>query len=177
MTWLAEQGTYLAGQEAVDTLDLVAIEMERKYGADRLRCLVPEELRTKFDRQRKLTNDAITHGELADVLRETKRMQTAWKALDAVASENPANALPATVWEVSLEDGSVAQIVRESSQAGLQAALNAQQGRQCAVYTLEEVGRLLSKFPSLYETKRVFPGATVTKVRQSIADPWDGAPQ
>ncbi len=103
-------------------------------------------------------------------------MQTAWMALDKVASQNPANFLPPTVWEVPLEDGSVAQIVRESEQAGLAAALAVQQGRQCAVYTLEEVGRLLSKFPSLYETKRAFPGSTVTAVRQSVTDPWNGAP-
>lgn len=177
MTWSATQGGYLAGQEAIDSLDLIAISMERKFGADRLRLLIPEELRTKFDKQRKLTNDAITSGELADVQRECARMQNAWRAADAVASQNPASALPATVWEVPLEDGSVAQIVRESELAGLQAAWNVQAGRKCAVYTLEEVGRLLSKFTTLYEAKHVFPGAVVTAVRQSVTDPLNGGPQ
>ncbi len=176
MTWLAEQGTFLTGQEAIDTLDLVALECERKFGADRLRTLVDEDLRTKFDRQRKLTTDAITNGELADVLRETRRMITAWRTLDKVASENPSNFLPPSVWEIALEGGSVAQIVRESNMAGLQAAENVQQGRKVAVYTLEEVGRILSKFPSLYQIKDYFAGATVTAIRQNVGDPWDGAP-
>lgn len=171
MTWQANHGTNLAGQEAVDTLDLVAITMERKWGADRLRLLVPEELRIKFDRQRKLTNDAIVSGELPAVQRETKRMATAWRTLDATADQDPANRLPATVWEVPLEDGSVAQLVRETDLAGLQAAKEAAAGRRVAVYTLEEIGRLLGKFPTLYEAKHVFPGATVTAVRQSITDP------
>ncbi len=175
MTWLAEPGTYLSGSEAITSLDLVALDCERRYGCDRLRLLVDEDLRTRFDRQRQLTDDAITRGDLADVQRECKRMIAAWRTLDRIASENPANFLPASVWEVPLEDGTVAQIVREPEQASLQAAKEAAAGRQVAVYTLEEVGRLLSKFPSLYQTKMVFPGATVTKVRQSVTDPLTNA--
>jgi hypothetical protein len=176
MSWLADQGTYLAGQEAVDTLDLTAIDMERKWGTDRLRLLVPEDLRTKFDRQRKLTNDAIASGELVDVQRECKRMVTAWRALDAAADSNPASRLPATVWEIPAEDGSVIQIVRESDMAGLQAAEAVQSGRKVRVFTLEEVGRILDKLPSLYSVKDYFPGSIVTVVRQSVGDPWNGAP-
>jgi hypothetical protein len=177
MTWQNSYGTNLAGQEAVDSLDLVAIQMERKWGADRLRLLVSEELRAKFDRQRKLTNDAIMAGDLAALQRETKRMITAWRALDTAADQDPANRLPATVWEVPLEDGSVAQLVRETEMAGLQAARERAAGRQVAVYTLEEVGRLLSKFPTLYAAKHVFPGATVTCIRQSVTDPLNNAPE
>jgi hypothetical protein len=178
MTWNADQGTYLTGQEAIDTLDLVAIEMERKWGADRLRLLVPEDLRTKFDMQRKLLNIAIDCGELDDVLRETRRMRTAWRALDKAAEQNiDARPLPATVWEVPASDGSVIQLVRESELAGLLAAQETHSGRKVLVFTLEEVGRILEKFPSLYETKRVFPGCTITAVRQSVSDPWAGAPE
>lgn len=174
-TWNDNPGTYLAGQEAVDTLDLVAIDMERKWGAGRLRLLIPEDLRTRFDRQRLLTNEAILNGKLEDVRRETRRMITAWKAADQAAESDPAvKRLPEAVWEISLEDGSVAQIVRDSSVAGLQAAQEAISGRKVAVYTLEEVGRLLSRFPSLYQTKAAFPGATVTKIRTSVTDPLDG---
>jgi hypothetical protein len=171
MTWMAEPGTYLTGQEAIDTLDLLALTMERKWGADRLRLLVPEELRTKFDRQRLLTNQAIWSGELEDVTRETRRMATAWRALDAAADKDAANHLPPVVWEVPLEDGSVAQIVRDASQASQQAALMAQSGRKVSVYSLAEVGRLLSKFPTLCQTLATFPGSTITAVRQSVADP------
>lgn len=176
MTWQADQGTYLTGQEAVDSLDLTALECERKFGAGRLRLLVDEDLRTRFDRQRKLTDTAITSGELADVLRETKRMIAAWRTLDRIASENPANFLPPTIWECVASDGSVIQIVKESNQAGLQAAENVQQGRMVRVFTLEEVGRILDKIPALYACKDYWPGSTVTAIRQTISDPWEGQP-
>jgi len=69
--------------------------------------------------------------------------------------------------------GSVAAIVPDDSHAAL---VNAE-GRQVAVYTLEEIGRLLSAHPQIAKTKKVFPGATVTAVRRSVEDPlnavWD----
>jgi hypothetical protein len=77
------------------------------------------------------------------------------------------------VWEVPLADGSVAAIVPDDSHAAL---VNAE-GRQVAVYTLAEIGRLLSAHPHIVKTKKVFPGATVTAVRRSVEDPlnavWD----
>jgi hypothetical protein len=176
MTWLAEQGTYLSGQEAIDSLDLVAIECERRWGCDRLRLLVPEDLRTKFDRQRLLTDAAITRGDLDDVLRETKRMISAWRALDKVASSNPQAMLPPTVWETPGPDGCVIQIVKEGEQAGMVAAQNVANGRRVQVYTLEEVGRILANLPSLYKIKETFPGATIVAVRQSVADPLNHMP-
>ncbi len=177
MTWMSSPGTYLSGQEAIDSVDLIAIAMERKWGADRLRCLVSEDLRTKFDSQRLKTNKAIWHGELDDVIRETRRMQSAWRTLDKAATDIGAKGLAATVWEVSLPDGLVIQIVRESDQANLQAASEAAAGRKVAVYTLEEVGRILAKFPTLYQTKSTFPGAEVTQVRMSVRDPLEGMDQ
>ena len=51
------------------------------------------------------------------------------------------------------------------------------EGRRLAVYTLEEIGRLLSAYPDIAKAKLVFPGAEVTEVRRSIEDPmgaiWD----
>jgi hypothetical protein len=38
------------------------------------------------------------------------------------------------------------------------AALVNSEGRQVAVYTLEEIGRLLSAHPHIAKTKKVFPG-------------------
>jgi hypothetical protein len=60
-TWADTPGTYIAGRANIDGADAVAIEMERKWGCDRLRLLVSTELREKFDRQRFLLNQAICH--------------------------------------------------------------------------------------------------------------------
>lgn len=165
--WHSTNGLYIAGRAEVDDLDAVAVEMEAKWGCDRLRLLVPVELRVKFDRQRYLTNHAIWHGELDDVRRECRRMITAWRALDRVATEAGAHTRPPEVWEVALSDGAVAAIVRDNHAARSVLA----DGRHVHVYTLDEIGRLISGFPALAKIKETFRGAAVTGVRTQVDDP------
>jgi hypothetical protein len=43
-----------------------------------------------------------------------------------------------------------------------------------AIYTLDEVARLLAGFPGLARAKETFPGATVMQVTRTIGDPLDG---
>lgn len=169
-SWQSGPTVFLAGQEEVDEMDLVAREMELKWGCDRLRLLVPKDLREKFDRQRLLTNTAIKSGELEDVRRECQRMIKAWTALDRAAEAAGADPRPQEVWEcVGPTSGAVYAIVRQSSDArGLKA-----DGRHVNVYTLDEIARLLDGFPAIVKAKQVFPGATVTKVRTVISDPLD----
>lgn len=169
LRWDATHYAYVAGSAALTTLDLLAASMEAKWGADRLRLLISEPLRVRFDAQRAKTNAAIEGGTLADLQREATRMQSAWRAADAAATEAGASTLPTEVWEVVLDDGSVAAIVKEASEVGLVAA----EGRQVAVYSLAEVGRLLSRFPALTTAKRIWPGATVTALRNAPRDPLD----
>jgi hypothetical protein len=166
-SWARTNGSYIAGRACVDAADETSCEMEAKWGADRLRLLVSPDLREKFDRQRYLFNQAIWHGELKDVRRESGRMVNAWFALDRAAESAGASKLSREVWEVALSDGSVAAIVPDDGHAAL---VNAE-GRQVAVYTLEEIGRLLSAHPHIAKTKKVFPGATVIAVRRSVEDP------
>jgi hypothetical protein len=168
--WQSTHGTYLSGQAEIDDLDVLAAAMERKWGCDRLRLLVPVELREKFDRQRYLTNQAIWHGDLEAVRTQARRMQAAWRALDKVATEAGSTTLPPEVWEVTLSDGSVAALVREDWQASLVSG----DGRFVRVFTLAEVGRLLAGSPAASfaaAAKVVFPGATVVHVRSNIGDP------
>jgi len=170
--WQTTVGTFIGGQAEVDELDLVAIEMERKWGAGRLRLLVDTVLREKFDRQRYLVNQALWHGELQDVITQARRMIKAWQALDKAAEAAGKAQLDTDVWEVALPDGSVAALVRDPHQAGKVAAEN----RQIRVYTLEEIGHLIHNFPELSKAKIVFPGATVEKVRTRVADPLQAVP-
>lgn len=168
-SWARSHGTYITGRAYVDGVDETAIAMEFKWGADRLRLLVSNDLREKFDRQRYLLNQAIWHGELEDVRRETARMINAWNALDRAATEANKQPLPPAVWEIPLADGSVAAIVPDTARAKL---VNAE-GRQLAVYTLEEIASMLSA--ELVKPKLVFPGATITEIRsRSVEDPLNG---
>lgn len=169
-SWARTPGTYIAGRAYLDGADETAAEMEAKWGADRLRLLVGPELREKFDRQRYLLNQAIWHGELEDIRVQSGRMVTAWYALDKAATSAGKQPIAPAVWEVALADGSVAAIVPDDERAAL---VNAE-GRQVAVYTLDEIGRLLSNYPEVAKAKLVFPGAAVTEIRpRSVQDPLD----
>ena len=167
-SWARTPGTYIAGQAHIDGADAVAIAMETKWGADRLRLLVPVELREKFDRQRYLLNQAIWHGDLEDVRREASRMMAAWRTLDRVATEAGAALLAPEVWELALEDGTAVALVRSPEDA--RAVIG--QGRKLVVMTLDEIARLLSNYRAVVEAKAAFPGAKVTAVRRP-SDPLE----
>ena len=165
--WQTSVGTYIAGSEHVDEMDLVAVEMERKWGVDRLRLLVPLDLREKFDRQRYLVNQALWHGNLEGVKRETSRMVKAYQALDAAAQGAGKKPISAEVWEIPLPDGTVAALVKTNAEAHKVVS----EGRQMAVYTLDEIGRLIAGFPQILKAKEIFEGAQITAVRTNISDP------
>ena len=165
-SWARTPGTYISAQAHIDGADQVARDMELKWGVGRLRLLVPPELREKFDRQRYLLNRAVWHGDLEAVRQESSRMTVAWLALDKAATEAGAAVLSPEVWEVGLEDGTVAAIVRDGAEAAMAS------GRAVAVYTLDEIGRILSHCNAIADVKLTFPGATVEAVRRP-GDPLD----
>jgi hypothetical protein len=168
-SWSRTHGSYLAGHAYIDEADLTAAQMETRWGAGRLRLLVSPEMREKFDRQRYLLSAAIWHGDLEAVRREAKRMVTAWVALDKAATEAGKAAISPLVWEVALADGTVAAIVPNDDHARAVIA----EGRAVAVYTLDEIARLLSAYLDIVKAKLTFPGAEVTTIRKSISDPLD----
>jgi hypothetical protein len=162
-------GTYIAAQASIDVADQVATEMELKWGCGRLRLLVPAELTERFDRQRYLFNQSVWHGDLEMVRREATRMCAAWRKLDQAATEVGAKPLSPQVWELTLADGTVAAIVPDNAHAHAVTA----QGRKLAVYTLDEIGRMLDDYRAVSAAKLTFPGAEVTAVRRSVGDPLD----
>ena len=168
-SWANNPAQWMAGRAAIDEADALAHRLEQEWGAGRLRLLVGVELREKFDRQRYLFNQAIWHGTLDDVRREAGRMVKAWHAVEAAASAQGDRLAP-VVWEVAGEkSGKVFAIVRDGADARAVQA----DGRQVAVYTLDEIARLLEGFPAIAVAKAEFPGAAVVAVR-APSDPLDG---
>jgi len=167
--WMATPGMYIAGRAALDEADALEVELELKWGRDRLRLLVDAALREKFDRQRYLISNARWTGGLEDVRREAQRMVKAWKALDKAAEAAGAEVLDPAIWEVCLADGTVATIVREPQLANRILA----EGRRINVYTLEEIGHIISAFPEVAKAKEMFPGAEVTRTKMQVTDPLD----
>jgi len=168
-TWARSHGTYISGRAYLDEADRWAADMESKWGCGRLRLLVPPDLREKFDRQRYLLNRAVWHGQLEDVRVQSGRMVNAWKALDQAAEASGAGKLDLRIMEVVLDNGAVAAIVPDNDHARLVRA----EDRRMDVWTLEEVGRVLSAFPTVGKIKESFPGAEVVRCKRSIDDPMD----
>ena len=171
--WMVTPGAYMAGRAALDEADALEVELELKWGRDRLQLLVSTELREKFQRQRYLTNQARWHGQLVDVQREADRMAKAWRALDKAATAAGAPVLDPAIWEVTLEDGTVATLVREPQLANKVLA----DGRRLNVYTLDEIANMISAFPELVKAKQTFPGAKVEKTKTRVSDPLGVSPR
>jgi hypothetical protein len=169
-SWSNTHGTYLAGQAAIDGADAMAITMEQKWGAGRLRLLVDVSLRERFDKQRFLYNSAVWHGDLLAVQNESRRMVSAWVALDRAAEAAGASVLSYDVWEVALPDGTVAAIV--PVQAAAQYVTK--EGRRMVVYTLDEIATMLANYREVVTVKEAFPGSTVEAIRRTIGDPLNG---
>jgi hypothetical protein len=171
--WSNSNATYLAGRAALDPVDHLASEMETYWGCGRLRLLVSNDLRERFDRQRLKLNHAIWHGDLPTLQHEAARMLTAYKHLNETAQDNAelgVSMLGFPCLECTLQDGSIAVIVPSN----IEAHQIIHQDRRCHVYTIEEIARLIDGYPTLAKIKHSFPGATVTNIRRSVPDPLDG---
>ena len=170
--WQRTAGTFIAGCAETDEVSLVAAEMEKKWGVDRLRLLVDKELREKFDRQRYKFSHAIWHGNLQEVIVESRRMVAAWRALDRAAEAAGRPQTAPEVWEVALSNGRVVAVLRDWQDAAL--FEKQRQDRSAMVYTLEEVARLIEAFPEVIKARQMFGGGEITRTKGPDRDPLSG---
>ncbi len=170
--WNKTHGTYLTGCSHIDGVDVMAAQLEELWGCGRLRLLVDQPLREKFDRQRYLYNAAITNGELEDVRRESERMIRAWRAVAAAAIAAGAKPIDPVTMEVALEDGTVLIICPTNAEARV--TLDQVAGRKAVVYTLEELARIVGHYRDVVNMKLSYPGSEVTRVAKDVSDPLDG---
>lgn len=155
---------YLEARSVLDGVDALAVYMERKWGVDRLRLLVGDDLRAKFDRQRAKLNGAIWSGDLEDVQREANRMTNAWRALDAAAEAAGAKPIAREIIAELVVGGTVIWLVADSAAAyALQG-----DGRRAQVWTLDEVANVIKAFPEAVKAKTTFPGAEVVWSRPPL---------
>lgn len=155
-------------------VDHLATEMEAKWGCGRLRLLVPDEWRIKFDSQRLKWNGAVYSGSLPDVELHAARMRAAWAKLDALAAEAGQLPLHPDVWEFAGSDGRVIAFCRDDTSAVAVAATLA--GRAVEVWTPREILALIERYPVLRVVKQEFPGARVERVRAPLPPGGDEIP-
>ena len=158
--------SWVADQNAVDEVDRLAIEAERKWGVGRLRLLVPLELRQKFDSQRARLNAAIASADSPRLAEECRRMCNAWRALEKAAEASGAKSR-VDWWEIVGDDGIIITVVRTDDE--IQRVPN--DGFRRSVWSLEEIAKLIATHPEIKAIKAVFGTAYVEQIKRSIADP------
>jgi len=163
--WCQSEFMATQGKAAIDGVDAVASECERVWGVGRLRLIVDNGLRVKFDAQSQKLEKAIHEGDITELNLQCARMSLAWRTLHQAATDAGCKQLDPDVWEVGLKDGSVAVIVRGNAEAHHVL----RDGRHTSVYTLDEIAQLLYGFPAIVKAKQVWPGASVVRagVRKS----------
>lgn len=142
---------------AIESLDHTAAEMERLWGIGRLRLLVSEFLRIKFDAQADKLNASIEENNPDFISVQAEGMRRAWLALDKSAREAGHRPLDSNVWEAFLPTAGVAvAIVRTEAEAHALA-------KDRVAFTVAEVGRWLEIIPeAVDQIKRKHPGVLLS---------------
>ena len=157
-------GTTLAIQGLVQSVDALTDAMERKWGVGRLRLLVEDGLRERFDRQWAKWQAAYGAQDLDAVRAHSEAMRRAWEAMDAAALRAGHAPLAPEVWETRMPDGVVLAIVRTLPEAH---AL-ARDGRDREVWTLDEIGRVICAWEGRHWVDAIhqhFPGSRIEALR------------
>ncbi len=72
---MTEKLDVLAIKAVIDGVDHVAVEMENEWGVGRLRLLVGDDMRERFDRQAALFNEAVFTNDVRAVRRHGEGMR------------------------------------------------------------------------------------------------------
>jgi hypothetical protein len=163
-------GIAMAIQGLVQSVDLLTDSLERKWGVGRLRLLVDDALRERFDRQWRKWQAAYAAQDLEAVRAHSEAMRRAWNALDGAATAAGHTPIAPEVWEARMPDGTVLAIVRGPAEQHALARAARQEGdsRAREVWSLDEIGRVICAWEGrnwVDAVRAEFPGAKVEAVR------------
>lgn len=160
----------------LDQLDDLASSMERRWGIDRLPCLMPLAWRNKFEALKDALDGAIA--ARADTAEPAAALAKAWRMMDAKALEQGSFPLPPACYSIRV-DNHIVEIAETQEHATALIWWAKNEGRAVAVWTLEEVAKVLRQHGVAHAAKEVWPGALVTtppaehrqgKRRMDVAD-------
>jgi len=167
--WAKTPDSYFHGHACVQAVDIVAHEMDKKWGVDRLRLLVGPDLQARFDNQRYKLNQAIDAGTSEQVQVEAQRTINAYRALDKAASAGGADMADPKVLELAQRNGKVLCVVETHTDV----SRIKNDGRDKIVLSLAEIMSLLEHYQAAVDVLAAFPGAKVTPTRR-LDDPVEG---
>ena len=155
---------YSLAKSILDGVDHAISTAERTWGVDRLRLLVSDDLRARWDRQWLAWCRATESDDVGAIQKQGGAVRRAVAALEAEARAAGQQPLAPEAWEAKHGDR-VIVVCRTSAEAGVVA----REGRKAEVWTLDELVRLaLADRPGLEAVKQIFPGATVTAIKPRV---------
>ena len=155
----------------VETVRQHAAALNRKWGHGRLPHLVPLEWTERFRVQKRKWEGACFdctnasgggQQELEAVQRHGEAMMRAYAKLEELAAASGHKPMPPEVWSFETDDGVPIMLVRTRAEI---AQVERPAGAQ--VWALEEVGRIVSRFPEICGAKAAFPEAEVIQIGPS----------
>lgn len=160
---------------ALKGLDRVAADMELKWGCDRLPALILPAMANRFGTTKAKLDAAIEANDPTAVVHHATVMLRAWETLDKAATASGHKPLDPTIWSHTTEAGFAFAIAQSNAEA-LKATRSRNDLGGVAVYSLDEIGRLLEADANslVNATKKEFPGATVVNIKSLGSDdvPW-----
>lgn len=158
------QTDYSLAKATLDGVDHAISTAERTWGVGRLRLLVSDDLRARWDRQWLAWCRAVEADDVGEIQKQGAAVRRAVAALEADAKAAGQQPLTPEVWETWHSDR-VIVVCRTSAEAGVVA----REGRAVEIWTLDELVRLaLADRPGLAAVKEVFPGSTVTAIKPRV---------
>lgn len=135
--WAHTPNGYAAGRSALLAVEAAERKLDAAHGVGRARLCLDPDVRARFDTQQEKTWRASREADLATLLLECGRAQTAFAAADKAAQA--AGTLLPGVWEVRLSDNSTLALVEHREHAQRVRARD----RTLEVWTVEEIATLI----------------------------------
>ena len=148
---------------AIMPLDKIAADAETKWGCERLPELVSPAMASRFGSAKAKLDVAISANDPAEVVRRADVMAKGWAAMDLEATKMGNSPLSPDIWSHTTRDGFKCAIARSGADA-IKAIRTMPEFKGVAVYSIEEVGRILEANTLLNVLKDSFPTAVVEKI-------------
>ena len=150
---------------SVQTLDRVIVQMDEKWGVDRLPALVSAETAAKFGSAKAKLDAALERNDDVEVVRRCSVLARGYAAMDVEAERLGRETMKPQAWVWRDEDGNPHAFVRESAEAIAYSKNNP----GVVIFSMGEISRLASIFQDKTDkigamVKKSFPGAEISRI-------------
>lgn len=144
-------------------LDKIAVDMELKWGCDRLPQLVSTETALKFGSAKAKLYEATQANDPQAVAKRADVLIKGWKVLNDEAEANGHKPLSPKIWPHKTDKGFQFAVAQGNPDA-IKALKEDEALKGVIVYSLEELGRMLESERSLNALKLQLPGQPIKNV-------------